>query len=97
MKVIFDMPKTIDPKTHLAILFKAWYEGAIDKWEVYPKAREYMDKRKVTLKDIIEIGDKYCHIPKGVIKERMRYMKQLNDQVIKSYNTLKSEGKIKGE
>ena len=44
-----------------------------------------------------EIGNKYCHIPKGVIKERMRYMKQLNDQVMKSYNTLKSEGKIKGD
>jgi len=82
MKVIFDMPKTVSPKTHLAILFKSWYEGAIDKWEVYPKAREYMDKRKVTLKDVIEIGNKYCHIPEGVIKERMRYMKQLNDQLM---------------
>lgn len=81
MKVIFDMPKTINPKTHLVILFKAWQDGAIDKWQVYPKAREYMDKRKVTLKDIIEIGSKYCNISKVVIKDRMRYMKQLNDQI----------------
>ena len=97
MKVIFDMPKTVHPKTQLAILFKAWQAGALDKWDVYPKAREFMDKRKVTLKDVIELGAKFCNIPEGVIKERMRYMKQLNDQVIKSHDILKSEGKIKGE
>lgn len=82
MKVIFDMPKTIDPKKHLVILFKAWQEGYIDKWEVYPKAREYMDKRKITRKEIIEIGKKYCNISEEVIKMRMTYMKQLNEQKI---------------
>jgi hypothetical protein len=81
-KVILDLPKTIHPKTQLAILFKAWQAGAVDKWDVYPRAREFMDKRKVTLKDVIELGAKFCNIPEGVIKERMRYMKQLNDQKI---------------
>ena len=80
IKVIFDMPKTIHPKTQLAILFKAWQAGAFDKWDVYQRAREFMDKRKVTLKDVIELGAKFYNIPEGVIKERMRYMKQLNDQ-----------------
>ena len=80
MKVIFDMPKTMHPKAQLAMLFKAWDAGIMGKWDVYPRARYLMDKRKVTLKDVIEAGVKYCNIPEGVIKERMRYMKQLNDQ-----------------
>ena len=95
MKIIFDMPKTMHPKIQLAILFKAWQAGALDKWDVYPRARQLMDKRKVTLKDVIAAGAKFCNIPEGVIKERMRYMKQLNDQVMTSHDILKSEGKIK--
>ena len=86
MKVIFDMPKTVHPKTQLAILFKAWQAGALDKWDVYPRARQLMDKRKVTLKDVIEAGAKFCNIPEGVIKERMRYMKQLNNQLMTSHD-----------
>ena len=54
-----------------------------------------MDKRKVKLTDVIEMADKFCNIPAGVVKERMRYMKQLGDQVEKSYNTLKQQGRIK--
>ena len=95
MRVIFDIPKTIHPRTQLAILFKAWQAGALDKWDVYTQARHLMDKRKVKLTDVIEMADKFCNIPAGVVKERMRYLKQLGNQVEKSYNTLKQQGKIK--
>ena len=46
---------------------------------------------------LLKLGAKFCNIPEGVIKERMRYMKQLNDQVMTSHDILKSEGKIKGD
>ena len=59
------MPKTMHPKTQLAILFKAWQAGAVDKWDVYPKAREFMDKRKVTLKDVIEAGCEVLQYTRG--------------------------------
>ena len=94
MKVILDLPKTVHPKTRLAILFQGWQSGTLDKWDVYPVARVMMDKRQIKLSDVIELGAKYCNISEGVIKMRMRYMKQLSDQVTKSYKTLKAAGVI---
>ena len=88
------MTKKDSDKRKLIGLFQRWQDGALDKWDVYVEARHMMDRRLVKLSDVIEVAYNVCRIPEGVVKMRMRYMKQLGDQVTRSYETLKAAGVI---
>ena len=47
-----------------------------NKWETYGTVFELMDKKKLTLRKIVEIAAKY-EIEKSVINDRRRYFLQL--------------------
>jgi hypothetical protein len=88
------MTKKDSDKRKLIGLFQRWQAGTLDKWDVYVEARHMMDRRLVKLSDVIEVAYNVCNISEGVVKMRMRYMKQLGDQVTRSYETLKAKGRL---
>tara|TARA_R110000803_G_scaffold29688_1_gene67550 strand:+ start:1558 stop:1845 length:288 start_codon:yes stop_codon:yes gene_type:complete len=71
MKVIFDMPETLDPKVTMELLFTAWKNDALDKWGVYPVCLEMIRAKEITRKDVIKAAKRICGIHPGVVEMRL--------------------------
>lgn len=64
-------------------LFVQWRIGKANKWDVYPRCFDLMKERKVTKKFIVRMAEVICNIKEPVVNDRLRYMRQLDKQVVR--------------